>query len=31
MEKIILDCERNRSNIMHLCVRDDNVRALLGS
>lgn len=31
MEKIILDCERNRSNTMRLCVRDDNVRALLGS
>lgn len=31
MEKIILDGEKNRSNTIHLCVRDDHVRALLGS
>lgn len=31
MEKIILNGERNRSNTIHLCVRDDQVMALLGS
>lgn len=31
MEKIILDGERNRSITVHLCVRDDHVRALLRS